>query len=459
VEVMFLLEFTLCVFTVMWWSHGLPLLVIALGSVLLNQSLFQGFWYRKLLDTVAHMEDLVPKKPSSRSKDKTNLSTVPGYEEMTQLMGLNEKKAHDHNEHKSGHFQARSHKHKHTDALQKAYASALGVDDLPKPQKNPKDIIGAEWNTKDLKRVENPCYMYLDIIGGWANTAVWHGSCILLGLWLGEALKCENWTASNYACILLTIVFGIVWFISVIRTYTLLSHAQGVPVAEKEWLTYDLATGSHSRHTLAMQSLDANSGAFGDDHEESGKSNLVYCWKCAFDVARRTGCAYLGSICENLAVQSREMIQDLTEFEYKRPMAAIWDITIDGVISQVFVTLLFIGATVLFFGGPVFATQAIPKGAVLVIGLACIGSGFKKALDVIAYTKTLSGGGDNDHRTMVVGESILLIFVLVCLSILGIWLLTTMLQDNPPYASLCRGSWNGYVNKLIPSACLRAGAR
>jgi hypothetical protein len=456
VEVLFLLEFTLCVFTIMWWSYGLPLIVIGLGSVLLNQSIFQRFWYQKLLETVTHMDELVPKKPPSRSKDKTNLSTVPGYEEMTHMMGLNEKKAHDHNEHKSGHFQARSHKHKHLDALQRAYARSLGRDDIP-ASSTPTAAIGSEWDSID-KRVENTFIMCLDIIGGWANTVVWMGTCILLGLWLGETVKVTNWTTSNHMCLILTIVFGVAWLISVMRTYALLSHARGIPVAEKEWLTYDLATGSHSKHALALSSMDAQDGAFGEDHDESGKSNLVYCWKCAFDVARRTGCAYLGSICKNLAGQSREMIQDLTEFEYRRPLAAFWDITIDGVVTQVFVTLLFISASILFFGSPIFATQAPPNGAVLVIGLACIGSGFRKTLDVIGYTQTLAGGGDNDHRAMVVGESVLLIFVLFCLSGLAILLLVTMLSDNPPYAGLCQDSWNGYVNKLIPGACLRAGA-
>jgi len=253
-------------------------------------------------------------------------------------------------------------------------------------------------------------------------------------------------------------MFGVTWLIFLIRTFGLLGKTRGIPVAEKEWLTYDLAAGSNSRANLALQSMDAHATVFGDsageDAEESGKANLVYCWKCAYDVARRTGCTYLADICKNLATQSQDMIEYLTEFEYRRPMAAYWDITIDGVITQVFATLIFIVAAILYFSSPIFAKIEVPKSAIVIIGVVCIGSGFRKTLDVMWISRTLASGGDNDHRTMLVGESILLIFVLfVCASIGLFAFLLPMLKDQVPYLGDCN---NQIYKDYLPSTCQRA---
>jgi len=447
VQIMFLLELSLSIFTALWWSPGLPLLMVLIVSGLLNAYITQWYFTGAFLQTVKVMQSLVP-PGFKRLIDHTILDEgAPTCEDFLRIGGYKDHRPAEFYNERCGVFGGKT-ELKHVLALQNCYAQAL----FP-------NVRFAEWKRTVSEIVDLQIWKYLD---GLLYAFVMFVSTAFTGLWLGQVLSrnYSAWTSMLFV-VAPIVVLRVLQFI---LTNQQLLRALGVAVAEKEWLAHDIVRHSGEREQMDLGPIDVTVGNGGsspyyvggfavdggivDRGMGGGRLNMSFMWLALWVASDQVGASYVSAIANNLASETRFMIEHFTSYEFKQIAAAKWELSITLVINSMAQMLLFMLMTVLYFG-TYFSTEEIPSGLVGVIGIACFLSAALKTIRTVNFAADVLSDNSPSPRQFCVSETIMFTVTLfLCLCVIMIWVLFPIMFNYDPPAPHCE-----VLNRFFPSLC------
>mmetsp|Transcript_142895 Transcript_142895/g.362723 ORF Transcript_142895/g.362723 Transcript_142895/m.362723 type:complete len:617 (-) Transcript_142895:120-1970(-) len=447
-------EGSMLLFTALFWSHGLPVLVSLFVSNLINITVGQIYWKLHFEETVRALPTLVP-PPASHVQDSTVLSVFSWktlYEDFAKLWGFQRHRSpamlYDE---RCGVFSTKD-SMSHVQSMHCAYMQALDPFGRHAPWKrSPVDLWSLSW---------------VGILDGLLNTFITNAAVCFAGLWLGKAMF-EDFFHGGYA-ILCAVLIVCIFFVSLRRTTGLMEDALGVAVAEKEWLAHDVVRHGAQREEIVFDVLDVMGQAdttedklVSPEFENRGRLNIVFMWLCVASVSDFIGESHLAKMYWNLALETRYMMEALTPYDFKLFPHAKWEVTFKSTLIKITQTLILTFTSCLYFG-TYFRERPVPMPLVAFIGAACFIQSVVKLTEAIQFAFTILGAPhrtsvDDDvnnttHRHMFVSEWIVLVALIFVFINILIWLYLLPIMKNWDLpVGKCKEPFN---QVLFPSACL-----
>mmetsp|Transcript_48853 Transcript_48853/g.128875 ORF Transcript_48853/g.128875 Transcript_48853/m.128875 type:complete len:616 (+) Transcript_48853:95-1942(+) len=435
-------EGSMLLFTALFWSHGLPVLVSLFVSNLINITVGQIYWKLHFEETVRALPTLVP-PPASHVQDSTVLSVFSWktlYEDFAKLWGFQRHRSpamlYDE---RCGVFSTKD-SMSHVQSMHCAYMQALDPFGRHAPWKrSPVDLWSLSW---------------VGILDGLLNTFITNAAVCFAGLWLGKAMF-EDFFHGGYA-ILCAVLIVCIFFVSLRRTTGLMEDALGVAVAEKEWLAHDVVRHGAQREEIVFDVLDVMGQAdttedklVSPEFENRGRLNIVFMWLCVASVSDFIGESHLAKMYWNLALETRYMMEALTPYDFKLFPHAKWEVTFKGVLIKTLQTLVVALISCLYFG-TYFAQAPVPVPLMALLGATCFVQSILKMLEAVQFAFSILGVG-HTHRHNKVSEFIVGIGLMFVLINVFLWLyLLPMMKDWDLPLGQCKAMFN---RELFPSAC------
>lgn len=441
------LEAAAITFTAIFWSHGLPVLLILFLSNLMNLAVTQFYWKWRFVRYVQALPKLVP-PAAPHVQDTTVLSLFDlrtFFVDFVKLWGFvrdHETEAELYDE-RCGVFGTKD-TMSHVKAMQSAYMQAVDPYGLHVPWRH---------SSPDLWGLS-----FFGLFDGLLNTFITNAAVCFSGLWLG-AVAFENFFHAGYA-VMCALLLVSLYFASVSRTVGWLEDALGVAVAEKEWLAHDVIHHHGQREEIVFDVLDVT-GTAGNlvspdfMNKNTGRLNIVFMWLCVASIADFIGESYLAKMYWNIALETRYMMEALTPYDFKLFPHAKWEVTFKGVLIKSLQTLVVSFIACLYFG-TYFEFEPLPVPLMAVLGAACFIQSVMKLLEAVHFAFSILGAGHhvtNRHKYVsewVVGVA--LIFVLINI-LLWLYLLPMMKGWDLPVGK-CHLDFN---KALFPGACAGRG--
>lgn len=435
-------------FTMAWWSPGMPVILVMLVSNIVNITVSQAYWKNSFVTVIKQLPDLVPPAPlPCRDSTLSTLSFKNLFGDFKKLWGFDVYRPEFAiYEERCGVFGARD-QIAHTQALHMAYMQAI------EPGNNHANL----WSHD--QHMTNPSC--LGVFEGWLRVSVCNSSFAFAGFWLGRVLF-EDASGLRFPFAVGGAVLATLLYWGSIRwTGSRLDEALGVAVAEKEWLAFDVVRHTAMREELTIGALDTDAHVnamdstqqFGASAMVLGRQNLVFMWINAAATSSFIGESWLGRVFENVAIQTRLMMETMTGTDFRHWAEAKWEVIWMGSLTKAIQTFLLTLMTCLYFG------QEYPKNNLAVempvplmacLGAACFVQTVVSLAEALHLTAYILGKGEGTHRASYISEWAVGITVLTILTNILIWLylLPIMKRWNIPIGG-CK-----HFNKLLfPAAC------
>jgi hypothetical protein len=251
-------------------------------------------------------------------------------------------------------------------------------------------------------------------------------------------------------------------------------RALGIAVAEKEWMAHDIVRHEGEREQMDLGPIDmtvgngGNGPYFGGGYQVmggtvdrgmgGGRLNLCFMWLALWVAADAVGASWVSAISNNMASETRYMIEHCTSFEFKNFPATKWELSISLVLNSMTQMLLLMLMTVLYFGtffdNEDLSREDFPLRLLTIIGVTCFSSSLLKTLMTMNFANNVLSRESPSPRQFCVSETAMAtvaIFISVC--VIMIWALFPMMFNYDPPAPHCevlKGVFPGFCAPFMP---------